>query len=691
MEQHIQTLHRKKFATTLSGDELTLEVSELAKQANGAVIATHGETVVLATATLGPSNRVTDYFPLTVDYEERFYATGKILGSRFVRREGRPSEEGTLSARLIDRTIRPLFDQRLRSEVHVVATILAYDGTHDPDPVALIAASAALAISDIPWGGPVAGIRTERRGANGEVEFISFFAGTSDRVNMIEFEGNERLEAEALELFQAAQTEIRRLTSFQREMVAAVGKPKTSPTRAEPNPEFAAKVRTLITTRLNEAYTKQSNEALHDASGQIRMKLVEEGESAENLAELPEIIEAETDAYVHRRAVTDGVRMDGRAFDEIRPLGAEVGLLARTHGSGLFMRGDTQVLAVVTLASPEGEQLVESMEGKTKRRFMLHYNFPSFATGEPGRSRSPGRREIGHGALAHKALKWVLPPKETFPYTIRIVCETLSSNGSSSMASTCAGCLALMDAGVPIRKPVAGIAMGLMTHGDDYRVLTDIQGLEDHFGGMDFKVAGTMDGVTAIQLDMKVDGLTEPMFEEALAKAHDARLKILEVMRATLPAPRAALSPYAPTILTMPIDPSRIGEVIGPGGKVINGIIAAAGGNITIDIEDEGKVYVGGTDRAMVEWAFQEIKNILREFTIGEVVEGDVVKMLDFGAIIDLGAGRDGMLHVSELREGFVKQVTDVVNMGDHVRVKIIRADPDGRIGLSLKQMGKGE
>ena len=691
MEQRIQTLHRKKFVTTLSGDELTLEVSELAMQANGAVIATHGETVVLATATLGPSNRVTDYFPLTVDYEERFYAAGKILGSRFVRREGRPSEEGTLSARLIDRTIRPLFDQRLRSEVHVVATILAYDGTHDPDPVALIAASAALATSDIPWNGPVAGIRTERHAASGEVELISFFAGTAERINMIELEGNERSENEAVELFKAAHQEIGRLIAFQRDIAAQVGKPKMAISFDAPDPAFVVRVRDLLAAHLDEAFRVRSGRELHAVTDTVRAALLATGEPEDHLIHLPHVIEMETDAYVHRRALADGVRADGRAFDEIRPLGAEVGLLARTHGTGLFMRGDTQVLAVATLASPEGEQLVESMEGKMKKRFLLHYNFPAFATGEPGRSRSPGRREIGHGALAHKALKWVLPPKEIFPYAIRIVCETLSSNGSSSMASTCAGCLALMDAGVPIRKPVAGIAMGLMTDGTTYRILTDIQGPEDHYGDMDFKVAGTADGITAIQMDVKIDGITSALFQEALTHAHTARLQILTVMGAVLAAPRPSLSPYAPTILTMDINPSRIGEVIGPGGKVINGIIQAAGGNITIDIEQEGKVYVGGVDRAMVEWAFQEIKNILREFTVGEVVEGEVVRMLDFGAIVDLGAGRDGMLHVSELREGFVKQVTDVVNMGDHIRVKIIRADPDGRIGLSLKQMGKGE
>lgn len=680
-----QALTIKKFSTTLGGDPLTIEVSNLAKQANGAVIVKHGDTVVLGTATMGVSDRVTDYFPLTVDYEERFYAVGKILGSRFVRREGRPTEEATLSARLIDRTIRPLFDHRLRAEVHVVATILSYDGVHDPDPVALLAASAALAISDIPWNGPVAGLRTERKSAEGITELLSFFAGTKERINMIEFEGRERSEEEAATLFKEAQGEIVRLVNFQESIVKELGKKKVTFSFPEPDSSFLEKVRAALMPVLDETYRSKSGVALHGIATTIRETLAAT-ESEEALATLDYLVEREIDAYVHRRGATEGVRLDGRKFDELRPLHAEVGLLARMHGTGLFMRGDTQVLAVTTLASPEGDQLVESIEGTTKKSFLLHYNFPSFATGEPGRSKSPGRREIGHGALALKALKQVLPPKDQFPYAIRVVCETLSSNGSSSMASTCAGCLSLMDAGVPITKPVAGIAMGLMTHGDQYKILTDIQGLEDHYGGMDFKVAGTERGITAIQLDMKVDGLTAPMFQEALAQATRARLEILAIMGETLAAPRTALSPYAPTILTVSIDPSRIGEIIGPGGKIINGIIAAAGGNITIDIEQEGKVYVGGTDRAMVEWAMQEIKEIVREFKVGELVEGEVVKMLDFGAIVDLGGGKDGMLHVSELREGFVKQPGDVVNLGDRLKLKIIRVDPDGRIGLSLKR-----
>jgi polyribonucleotide nucleotidyltransferase len=683
-----QPLTIKTFSTTLDGDPLTIEVSDLAKQANGAVIVKHGDTVVLGTATMGVSDRVTDYFPLTVDYEERFYAVGKILGSRFVRREGRPTEEATLSARLIDRTIRPLFDQRLRAEVHVVTTILSYDGVHDPDPVALLAASAALTISDIPWNGPVAGIRTEQRGADNETELLSLFAGTKERINMIEFEGKERGQAEAVELFAKAQKEIVRLVEFQEAIAGELGKKKAVFSFPEPDPLLLEKVRATLLPILNEAYRSKSGAALHGVAHTIRETFAAT-ESDETLATLDDLVEQEIETYVHHRGATEGARLDGRKPDELRPLHAQVGLLARTHGTGLFMRGDTQVLAVTTLASPEGNQLVESIEGTTKKSFLLHYNFPSFATGEPGRSRSPGRREIGHGALALKALKHVLPSKNQFPYAIRLVCETLSSNGSSSMASICAGCLSLMDAGVPITKPVAGIAMGLMTHGDQYQIFTDIQGLEDHYGGMDFKVAGTEDGITAIQLDMKVDGLTAQMFEEALAQATRARREILTVMHETLPAPRASLSPHAPTILTLSIDPSRIGEIIGPGGKVINGIIAAAGGNITIDIEQEGKVYVGGTDRAMVEWAMQEIKEIVREFKVGEIVEGEVVKMLDFGAIVDLGGGKDGMLHVSELREDFVKQPSDVVKLGDRLKLKIIRVDQDGRIGLSLKRVAK--
>ncbi len=682
MDHTTQSLNRKIFKTTLGGAPLELEVSELARQANAAVLGRLGETAVLATVVMGAEDRVTDYFPLTVDYEERFYAAGKIIGSRFIRREGRASDEATLSARLIDRTVRPLFDQRLRREVQVTVTILAYDEQNDPDAIALIATSTALAISNIPWGGPVAGARFETKKDTGELDSLAFFAGTADKVNMIEFEGDEKREDEIVQLFEEGHREIQRLVAFQEGIVKEIGKPKLNIAFPEPDPAFVSRLRDFLAPRIDDAIQTQATSELKSA---LIEHLKTADEPGENLARVDELFEAEIDAYVHRQALERGVRPDGRAFDEVRSLHAEVGLFRRTHGSALFMRGDTQILAITTLASPEAEQLVETMETTGRKRFLLHYNFPGFATGEAKRSRGPGRREIGHGALAAKAVRGMLPSKDQFPYTIRVVAETLSSNGSSSMASTCATSLSLMDAGVPLRKPVAGIAMGLMSDGKGkYRILTDIQGPEDHYGDMDCKVAGTADGLTAIQMDVKIDGITKETFKEVLTHARAARLHILSVMNAALPAPRPQISSFAPTIFTITIDPEKIGDVIGPGGRTINGIIKAAGGNVSIDIEQEGKVYVGGVDRAMVEYALEAVKQIVREFRVGEIVEGPIVKILDFGAIVDLGGGRDGMIHVSELREGYVKKVEDVVKMGDRVWAKIVRVE-EGRIGLSLK------
>jgi len=680
--QKTQKLNRALFETTMGGVATSIEVSELARQANGAVIGRLGDTAVLATVVMGSEDKDMDYFPLTVDYEERFYAAGKILGSRFVRREGKSSDEATLSARIIDRTIRPLFDQRLRREVQVTATILSYDGVNDPDAIALLAVSAALAISDIPWKGPVACTRTEKLSASGELEYLALFAGTDEKINMIEFEGNETNESDAVKLFAAAHEEIKKLVAFQNGIVAKIGKPKAAVTLPEPEPAFAGRVREAVTKGFTQAAEAGELEAFKRT---VHESLVALNESAENLARFEEVFEAEADAAVHRMELVDGKRPDGRGFDEVRPLYGETGLMKRLHGSAVFMRGDTQVLSVVTLASPEGEQLIETMEMTATRRFMLHYNFAGFATGEPKRSRGPGRREIGHGALAAKALRAMIPSKDEFPYTVRVVAETLSSNGSSSMATTCASSLSLMDAGVPIKKAVAGIAMGLMTASDGtYKILTDIQGPEDHYGDMDLKIAGTDAGLTAIQMDVKIDGITKEIFEKAIAQARDAHRRILSVMNAVLDKPRATLSEFAPTILTVTIDPTRIGEIVGPGGRVINGIIKAAGGAVTIDIEQEGKIFVGGVDRKMVEQAMNEVKNIVREFQVGEIVEGPIVRVLDFGAILDLGGGRDGMIHVSELREGFVKKVEDVVHLGDRVRAKIVRVE-EGRIGLSMK------
>ncbi|KKU91591.1 MAG: Polyribonucleotide nucleotidyltransferase [Candidatus Jorgensenbacteria bacterium GW2011_GWA1_48_11] len=677
-------LNRKIYTTELNGEKAALEISKLAGKANAAVLGTHGDTAVLATVIMGTKDVATDYFPLTVDYEEKFYAAGKILGSRFIRREGRPSDEAVLSGRLIDRTIRPLFDQRLRREVQIMITILAYDEKNDPDAISLLAASTALAVSDIPWAGPVAGIKTVINQNNENI--VAFFAGPEEKINMIEFEGKEIEEEKVAKLFEASQTEIKRLVDFQRKITSEVGKPKIKIDLAEPDPRIKKLVADFIEGGLEEAIEKKT---LGDLKTGLLQHLAEAGEPAEILKAADDLFEHAIDVHVHQNILKKEKRPDGRKLNEVRDLYGEVGLFKRTHGSGLFVRGDTQSLAITTLASPAAEQLVETMEATSRRRFMLHYNFPSFSTGEiKKRGGGPGRREIGHGALAQKALVNLIPSKEEFPYTIRVVAETLSSNGSSSMASTCAAALSMMDAGVPLLKQAAGIAMGLMLSEDhkDFKILTDIQGPEDHHGDMDMKVAGTEAGVTAIQMDVKVVGITPEIFRLTLAQAKEARLHILKTMEKVLAKPRPKVSPFAPTIYTYNISPDKIGLLIGPGGKTINGIIAMTGGKATIDIDEDGKVFVASTDAAAAEKTLEIVKQMMREYKIGDIVEGPIIKILEFGAIVDLGGGQDGMIHVSELREGFVKKVEDVVKLGDVVKVKIIKAE-NGKIGLSLKAL----
>ncbi len=679
-------LNRKIYETTLDGAPLSLEFSELGGQANGAVIARWGDSAVLAAVVMGQKDTTGDYFPLTVDYEERFYAAGKILGSRFVRREGKASDDAILSARLVDRTIRPLFDPRLRREVQMTITVLEYDGNHNPDVCALIAASAALGTSDIPWAGPVAGVETRTSSAT------AFFAGTKNHVNMIEFEGIETSTEDAEKIFSDSYAKIRELVAFQEKIIAKRGKPKAAVALTTPSPELANAVHAFLEPKVADAAKNKTLDELKRVTFETFTADEVPVKGSEN--EVEYLFETYVDEFVHREAIEHGRRVDGRALDEVRPLYAEVGTLRKTHGSAIFVRGQTQVLAVTTLGSPADEQLVETMEYSGTKRFMLHYNFPSFSTGEAKRSRGPGRREIGHGNLAWKALTNLIPPKEEFPYAIRVVAETLSSNGSSSMATTCASCLSLMDAGVPIKKLVAGIAIGLMSNDETgkYKILTDIQGPEDHYGDMDFKVAGTKDGVTAIQMDVKIGGINATMFSEALAAARAAHKTILSVMEKTLPAPRPEVSQFAPVILSMPIASEKIGLLIGPGGKTINGIIAACGGSVAIDIDESpvaektSKVFISGTDHAMVKKAFGIVEGIVKDYEVGQIVEGPVIKILEFGAIVDLGGGRDGMIHVSELKEGFVKQVEDVVHVGDHVRAVVVRAE-DGRIALSLKRL----
>jgi polyribonucleotide nucleotidyltransferase len=704
-------LQRKEFSTDVAGKKLTIEVSALAEQANAAVLAKYGETVVLATAVMGRKDVELDYMPLKVDYEEKFYAAGKIIGSRYVRREGRASEEAVLAGRLVDRTIRPLFDSRMRRDIQVVVTVLQIDEENDPEFVGLLGVSTALYISDIPWNGPVAGVRIAQSAgeAGSAAKFIvnpdnsyvnanppvfdAFVSGSKDRINMIEFGGLDANEKDVIAGIKLAQEDINKLIAFQDTIRKEIGKPKEDVAYVTPDADIKAAVEEFLKDKLEDAIYKPSKVEHTTAVGalnhalnlHIKEKFAESKEKI-NWKAVEALFEDSVNDMVHKNVLEKDLRPDGRKLDEVRALDAEVSLFSRTHGSAFFSRGNTQALAIVTLAPPGAEQLIETMETNGKRRFLLHYNFPPFSVGETGNFRGPGRREIGHGNLARKSLERLIPSKEEFPYTIRVVSEIMSSNGSSSQATVCASALALMDAGVPLKKPAAGIAMGLMMSDvNNFKVLTDIQGPEDHHGDMDLKIAGTADGVTGMQMDVKVDGLTIEILEKSFEQAKAARLHILKTITATLPRHREKLSPYVPTIRQFKIDPLKIGMVIGPGGKMINGLIAKyelAG----IDIEEDGGVYISGTKLEAVEAAVAEIMGMTKEFKVGEVVEGTIVKILEFGAIVDIGGGRDGMIHVSELKQGFVKKVEDVVKLGEFVRAKIIKVD-DGKIGLSLKQM----
>ncbi|OGY65012.1 MAG: polyribonucleotide nucleotidyltransferase, partial [Candidatus Harrisonbacteria bacterium RIFCSPHIGHO2_02_FULL_40_20] len=655
-------LNRKQFKHSFRGKELVLETSKLVGQANASVFGSYNGNTVLVTVVMSKEDANKDYLPLVVDYEERFYAVGKILGSRFMRREGRPSEAAILSGRVIDRTIRPLFDQRMRREIQVAVTILEMADLEDLDFLSLVTASAALATSNVPWGGPVAGVSANSEG------FKAFVAGTDERINMIELEGVGAKESDVVSSFEQAQKEIGALIDFQNKLVKEIGQKKEKVALAEIDADLAKKVRDFLKNKLEEAvYNKKKSEQyakIGELKEFLKTHLIGDGVEPSSLGVVEHLFEEEIDKLVHKKILEEEKRPDGRKLDEVRELHAELGMLKRTHGSALFIRGDTQALVVTTLATPGTEQLVETIEFSGKRRFMLHYNFPPYSTGEIGRFGAPGRREIGHGALAEKALRGLVPPQAEFPYTIRVVSEILSSNGSSSMATVCGASLSLMEAGVPLKQPVAGIAMGLMIDdkGDKYKVLTDIQGPEDHYGDMDFKVAGTKDGVTAIQMDVKINGITPKMLADGLAQAKKARLEILEVMNKAIAAPKKEVSDYAPKILILQIRPDQIGQVIGSGGKVINDIIDRTGA--TIDIEEDGKVFIGAVDKAAAESAYKEVEAIVHEYQVGDIVEGRVVKIMDFGAIVEFG-NRDGMIHVSELKEGFVKKVEDVVKMGD--------------------------
>ena len=704
-------MDKKQYKINIGGKELTLEISSMAERTNAAVLAKYGETVVLVTVVMDSHDSDSNYMPLKVDYEEKFYAAGKIIGSRFIRREGRPSEEAILTGRLVDRTIRPLFDNRIRRNIQVVATVLSFDEENDPDFVGLLGASTALHISNVPWAGPAGAVRVAKIGDefvvnpnNSDMKtegyiFDAFVAGAKGNINMIELGGGEVKEADAVKAFQTAREEIDKLTEFQEKIRKEIGKNKEEIPFPEPDPKIKQEVHKFLSNKLPAVIYGSDNLPDHYSKlNDLKDKTFDHvrevfGEDGGDLKSVDFLFEEHINEIVHNGVLQSEKRPDGRAFDEVRQLGAEVGLFERTHGSAYFERGNTHALAITTLGPPDAAQLIETMETTGKRRFMLHYNFPPYSVGETGTFRGPGRRDIGHGALAEKAIKPLIPTKEEFPYAIRVVSEILSSNGSSSMATVCASMLSLMDAGVPLKKPVAGIAMGLMLDQQPttnnqrpaYKILTDIQGPEDHHGDMDLKVAGTRDGVTAIQMDVKVSGVSVEILEKALEQAREARIHILDFTDKILDRPKAELSRYAPSITQLMINPEKIGMVIGPGGKMINGLIAKYG-LAGIDIEDDGSVAVTGTDHAKVKEAVEEIRGMTKEYKIGDIIEGNVIKILDFGAIVDLGGGQDGMIHVSELKDGFVKSVTDVVKQGDFVRAKVIKVD-NGHIGLSLKRM----
>lgn len=687
---------KQVFSTEISGKKFSVEIGELAKQANGACMIEYGDTSVLATATGSKEPKDLPFFPLTVNYEERLYAVGKIPGG-FIKREGRPSEKAVLTSRLIDRPIRPLFPEGFRNEVQVISMVMSVDQNAPSEIAAMIGSSIALSISDIPFDGPIAGViigrvdgefvinpSTEQR-EQSDIDLI--VAGTKDAINMVEAGADEVSEEVMLEAIMFGHEEIKRLVAFQEEIVAAVHKEKMEVTLFSLNEELTKELEVKAQKELVEAiqvFEKHAREAAIEAVKKSVVARYEEDEADnETISQVKAILDKMVKDEVRRLITKEKLRPDGRKPDEIRSLSSRIGLLPRTHGSGLFTRGQTQALSVCTLGALGDVQILDGLDLEETKRFMHHYNFPSFSVGETGPIRGPGRREIGHGALGERALEKVVPSEKDFPYTIRLVSEVLESNGSTSQASICASTLAMMDAGVPIKAPVAGIAMGLVKSGEDYTVLSDIQGMEDHLGDMDFKVAGTENGITALQMDIKIEGLSKDILEEALAQAKKGRAHILDHMLETIEEPKNELSAYAPKIITMSINPDKIRDVIGPSGKQINKIIEETG--VKIDIEQDGKVFISSTDSEMNAKAKQIIEDLVREVQVGEMYLATVKRIEKFGAFAELFKGKDGLIHISELALERVEKVEDVVSIGDKLLVKVKEIDRQGRVNLSRK------
>ena len=705
---------KKTFELDFHGRKIIVEHGELAKQADGAVLVRYNDTVILTAAVVSKNvNLLSDFFPLTVNYQEKLYSVGKIPGG-FIKRESRPSEAATLAARMIDRPMRPLFPEGFKNEVQIISTVLSVDQDCSPELTAMLASSLAVSISKIPFNGPIAGVKvgrvdgkfvinpTPEQLEKSELELT--VAGTKDAINMVESSAKQVSEEVMLEALMFGHKAIKELIKFEEKIIKEIGVEKMEYETLVPEEELVERIRGLVTKKMDKALRIKDKLKKYAAIDEIKEEMndlfTKENEDTMKEQELKELlvkvqmVVSDIEYELFRSIVVkEKLRADGRKMDEIRPLSTDIDLLPRTHGSALFTRGETQALSITTLGALNEHQVIDGLSMEDQKRFMLHYNFPQFSVGETGRYGAPGRREIGHGALGEKALAQVIPSEEEFPYTIRVVSEILESNGSSSQASICAGCMSLMAAGVPIKAPVAGIAMGLITHEDKYTILTDIQGMEDHLGDMDFKVAGTKNGITALQMDIKISGITEDILKEALAQAHKARQEILKVVTDTIKEPRKEASKYAPKMETFMIDPTKIKDVIGKGGEMITKIICEASGvnevtninAVKVELEDDGRVIIYHSDQAVIDKTRAMIEEIVREVEVGKIYEGKVVKVEDFGCFVELWPGCEGMVHVSQLAHERVEKAGDVVSVGDEIIVKALGPDKRGRQNFSRK------
>ncbi len=692
-------MSKQTVKTAIGNAEYIFETGHMAKQAHGSILAKAGGTEVLVAVVAARENTTRDFFPLTVDYRERTYAAGKFPGGYF-KREGKPADREVLTSRLIDRPIRPLFQDGFMKETNITVVVLSIDGENQPDILSVNAASAALLISDIPFHTPIGAVRVglieDQFTVNPSIQELEASAldlvlvGSAEKIIMIEAGSKIISEDKMLQAIEFGHKEIKKLVAMQKELQKKAGRKKQEVVPKEFCKEMTAKADSMCAGQFEKIFTLGSKEERETATYELYKKIAESFKDDENFkeADLKVYFDKIENAKLRSHVLENKKRPDGRGFTDIRNITCEVGILARTHGSSLFTRGQTQALCVTTLGTGDDEQVIDALEGEFTKRFLLHYNFPPFSVGEVGPNRGPGRREIGHGALAERALEFILPDPEKFPYTVRLVSEIMESNGSSSMATVCGGTLALMDAGVPIKAPVAGIALGLVTQGDKWQTLIDIAGVEDHHGDMDFKAAGTREGLTALQMDLKIDGVSIEMLRDFFKHAKNARLSILDKIEAAISAPRAELSQYAPRIVTIRINPEKIGELIGPGGKNIRKIVEETGAKI--DIEDDGRVFISSIDAKASEAAIARVQGIAEEPEIGKVYQGRVQKLMAFGAFIEVLPGRDGLCHVSEVSEGFVKAVNDYLRVGDIVPIKVTGIDERGKVSLSIKQAVDG-